>query len=122
MNMKLKVMSMVISLLLSATAAHADMHHGKFHGEAQLATAVAQPSEATIKGITWHCESSRCTASAEDWPGLDSFVKQCRVVAADLGPLTSFRSGGRVASKSELNTCNQSANPSATQLASTAKK
>src|SRR5688572_22532467 len=99
--MKLKVISIVLVSLLAATAAHADMRRGKFVGEAELAAAVAQPKDTVVKGITWHCEGTRCSATANDWPGLDNFTKQCRTVAKELGPLTKFRSGGRIATKSE---------------------
>ena len=107
--MKLTVMSVIFSALLMSTAAHADMRRGKFVGEAVLATAVAQPSEFTTKGVKWNCEGTRCTAVAADWPGLDSFVKQCRIVAAELGTLTQFRAGGRIASKDEVSNCNAAA-------------
>jgi hypothetical protein len=108
--MKLKVISIVFVSFLAATVTHADMRRGKFKGEAELATAVAQPTETVVKGIAWHCEGTRCSASADDWPGLDNFTKQCRTVAKELGQLTKFRSGGRIATKAELSNCNAAAN------------
>jgi hypothetical protein len=107
--MKLKVASIIVISLLAATSAHADMRRGKFKGEAELAAAIAQPKDTVIKGITWHCEGSSCSAAANDWPGLDNFTKQCRIVAKELGQLTKFRSGGRIATKAELSNCNASA-------------
>lgn len=106
--MKLKVVFIVLSSLLTATAVHADVRRG-FKGEAQLAAAVAKPKDAVIKGITWHCEGSRCSAASDDRRGLDNFMKQCRIVAKELGQLTKFRSGGRIATKGELSNCNATA-------------
>ena len=105
--MKLKVMSMIFSALMILGVAHADSHRNDFNGEAVLATAVSQPSETSIKGIMWRCEATNCSATAPDWPGLDSFAKQCKTVARELGTLTKFRSRGRVATKQELGSCNQ---------------
>jgi hypothetical protein len=112
MIMKLKVMSIFVGAFCMA-GAHADMRAGQFMGEVELATPVAESKETVIKGITWKCTANTCSAHAENWPGLDSFMKQCRIVAADLGPLTKFRARGRAASSSELKTCNRNAARSA---------
>ena len=109
MIMKLKAASVIFVALVAATAAQADMRRGKFKGEAELAAAVAQPQDTVVKGITWHCEGQICTALADDWPGLDTFTKQCRTVAKELRPLKKFRAGGRMATKGELSNCNASA-------------
>ena len=73
--------------------------------EATLVTGVAQPTDATIKGMTWHCENTKCVGAA--WSGVDSFVKRCSTVSAALGPISGFRHGGRSADKSEIATCNR---------------
>jgi len=105
--MKLTVMSMLLSVLL-AVPSYAET---KNPGAAVLATPVAQPTETEIKGITWRCESSRCTASKQ-FQGVSSFVKQCRIVATAVGPLVAFNNGSRSATESEMSTCNRLAQES----------
>jgi hypothetical protein len=100
--MKQLVMSMMLSLLLAAPS-YADTNTS---GVATLATAVAQPSDKDVKGVTWRCEASRCVAQ-KDYQGGASFIKQCRNVATEIGPLVAFHNGTRSASESEISTCNR---------------
>jgi hypothetical protein len=109
--MKYLIASAVMSLSLFAPLSHA-AGAKKFSGEIVLATAVSQPSQKTIKGVTWNCEGTRCTAAPQYWSGLDSFIKQCRVVATEMGPLVSFRSGSRVTDSGDIATCNRLAQKS----------
>jgi hypothetical protein len=102
MSMKQIVMSMMLSLLVAAPS-FADT---KPIGVATLATAVAQPSEKVVKGVTWRCEVKQCVAQKE-YQGGASFIKQCRNVATEVGPLVSFHNGSRAATDSEISTCNQ---------------
>ncbi|HTE40098.1 MAG TPA: hypothetical protein VK629_04665 [Steroidobacteraceae bacterium] len=115
--MKLAMMSAVLGVLLVTTAAHADLRKAKFRGTVTLATPVAQKKDVTIKGIVWQCEGSQCVAEADQWPGLDKFARQCKIVAGELGDLTAFHSSGRNATKSELSRCNSAARVGQTQNA-----
>jgi hypothetical protein len=108
-------MSALLGILLVTSAAHADMRRGNYRGSATLATPVAQKTDVTIKGIVWKCEGSLCLAEASDWPGMDKFTKQCRIIAGELGDLTAFHSAGRNATKNELSRCNASARLSRAQ-------
>jgi hypothetical protein len=79
----------------------------KASGEAVLAAAVKEPKDVAIKGVTWRCDTDKCVIVAGDWSGVDSFMKRCSAVATAVGPLVSFRSGGRSADKSDIATCNR---------------
>lgn len=76
-----------------------------FRAEATLAGA-ATKTEATISGAKWTCESDRCVGVG-DRRTLDSFLKECRKVAKELGALSSYSSRGRTMSKSQLASCNK---------------
>jgi hypothetical protein len=102
MNMKHLIASMMLTISLFA-AAHADTRAPL--SEAVLATAVAQAQDTVIKGVTWRCEETKCTGPA--WSGVDSFIKRCSTLSAAIGPLASFRMGGRTTDKSEIATCNR---------------
>jgi hypothetical protein len=107
MIMKPLVMSMLLSVLF-VMPSYADT---KASGEAVLATPVLKPSETLIKGVTWRCESNRCTSMTQI-TGVSSFIKQCRTVATAVGPLVAFNNGTRNASESEISTCNRLAQES----------
>jgi hypothetical protein len=100
--MKQIVMSMMLSVLF-VVPSFADTNTS---GVATLATAVPQPSEKDVKGVTWRCEANRCVAG-KDYHGVASFIKQCRTVAEAVGPLVAFHNGSRTASESEISTCNR---------------
>ena len=100
--MKQLVMSMMLSLMLAAPS-YADTNTV---GTATLATATAQPSEKVVKGVTWRCEATQCVAQ-KDYQGGASFIKQCRNVATEIGPVVAFHNGNRNASVSEIATCNK---------------
>jgi hypothetical protein len=105
--MRPAIFSIVLGASMIVAIASAQAAGNKFSGEAILATPVSQPGEKVIKGITWHCEATRCTAVAKQWPGLDSFIKQCRTVASAIGELVAYRNGSRIADRGELATCNR---------------
>ena len=113
--MKYRALALIAALPFVWSAAGADVK--KFYGEVKLATPVAQASETTIKGINWKCEGDRCTASSSQWKGLDSFIKQCRIVSESLGPLVAFHASGRNADAGEIVTCNKLAKKNETQQA-----
>ena len=78
-----------------------------FRGEATLASPASK--EAVVSGVTWKCDGGTCQAFAERHSTLDSQVKECRKVAAALGPLASYKSRGREMSPGNLNVCNRAA-------------
>ena len=95
--------------LLAVSAAYADAPT-KILGEATLATPLRQVKEFAVKHVAWRCDGEKCVgtgSSARDWQGLDVFMTRCTKVAASAGPLASFSSGGRVADKSDIATCNR---------------
>ena len=108
--------------LLIATAATAAFVSGAamaapapFNGKATLANP-GSAREALVEGVTWTCAGADCTGIAERYSSLDSRMKECRKVAAALGPLASYERRGLAMSKGDLNVCNKAA---ATQTAQT---
>lgn len=80
-----------------------------FRGEAKLAAAVAAAKDVTIDGVAWHCEGDTCVGEAKNRATLDSQMKECRKVAAELGALSGYRSRGRDMSSSSVEQCNKAA-------------
>lgn len=89
---------------LAATAAAAAP--GAFRAEAKLATAVSAPKDVTINGVAWHCEGDACVGAAERFATLDSPVRECKKVAAELGAFTAYSTRGRELSGGTLKVCN----------------
>jgi hypothetical protein len=82
---------------------------GTYHAEATLATAVASATEKDVGGVKWTCEGDKCIGKAERYSSLDSYMKECRKVAAGLGKLTRFYSRGREMTGGDLKSCNSAA-------------
>lgn len=82
---------------------------GPYQAEATLATAVPSAADKDVDGVAWHCEGDKCVGKAERRNSLDSYMKECRKVAAALGKLTRFYSRGREMSPSDLENCNRAA-------------
>ena len=82
-----------------------------YQAEATLATAVQSAADKDVDGVTWHCEGDKCVGKAERRSSLDSYMKECRKVAASLGKLTRFYSRGREMNRSDLENCNRAAVP-----------
>jgi hypothetical protein len=80
---------------------------GPYQAEATLATAVQSATDKDVDGVTWHCEADKCVGKAERRNSLDSYMKECRKVAAGLGKLTRFYSRGREMSPRDLENCNR---------------
>ena len=80
-----------------------------FNGEATLATAVTAPVDATVSGVAWRCEADKCVGQADRYSSLDNPVKECRKVAAAVGPLVAYTTRGRTLSKGSLAACNANA-------------
>jgi hypothetical protein len=80
-------------------------------GQAKLATPVASATTTTVNNVDWRCEGDACVGVSSSPPGLDGFMKECRKVAAALGPLTAYSSRGRVMSDNEVKNCSTAAKP-----------
>ena len=80
-----------------------------YRAEATLATPVQAATEKDVDGVTWRCEGDKCFGKADKRASLDSYMKECRKVAAALGRVASFSSRGKELSKRDLDTCNRSA-------------
>jgi len=107
---KLKL-SMICAMGLGASAIvpAAQAAPSAYQAEATLATAVASATDKEVDGVTWHCEGDKCVGKAERRNSLDSYMKECRKVAAGLGKLTRFYSRGREMSAPDLENCNRAA-------------
>jgi hypothetical protein len=103
--------------LLSAIAAGAALVSGAamasppsaFSGRATLASPATPAKDAVVSGISWRCEGADCTGSAERYSSLDGRMKECKKVAAALGPLAGYTSRGISLSKGDVNICNKAA-------------
>jgi hypothetical protein len=82
---------------------------GPYQAEATLAAGVQSATDKDVDGVTWRCEGDKCIGKAERRNSLDSYMKECRKVAAALGKLTRFYSRGREMSPRDLDNCNRAA-------------
>jgi hypothetical protein len=96
----------VMGLGTSAIVPAAAAANGPYRAEATLATPVQSATEKEVDGVTWRCEGDKCIGKAEKRASLDSYMKECRKVAAGLGKLTRFYSRGREMHGSDLKNCN----------------
>ncbi|PZQ63602.1 MAG: hypothetical protein DI570_08375 [Phenylobacterium zucineum] len=78
-----------------------------FRGEATLKSAATAPQEAVIAGVPWRCDGEACAGSAARKGNLDGLVRECRKVVSVIGPVSSYRSGGRELSDGQLRACNK---------------
>lgn len=76
--------------------------------DATLASPSA-PREAVIEGVAWRCDGDECRGAAERKGNLDGVVRECKKVVAVIGPVASYRSGGRELSDGQLRACNKGA-------------
>ena len=90
-------------------AAFAASAAGPYKAEATLATAVQSATDKDVDGVKWSCEGDKCVGKADRHSSLDSYMKECRKVAASLGKLTRFYSRGREMSQRDLANCNRAA-------------
>jgi hypothetical protein len=97
-------MGLGTSAIVPAAAATA-----AYRAEATLATPVPAATEKDVDGVTWRCEGNKCFGKADKRASLDSYMKECRKVAAGLGKLTRFYSRGREMHGSDLKSCNSAA-------------
>lgn len=90
----------------SAVVLPAAAADGPYRAEATLATPVQSATEKEVDGVTWRCEGDRCFGKADKRASLDSYMKECRKVAAGLGKLARFYSRGREMHGADLKNCN----------------
>lgn len=76
---------------------------------ATLASPVSAPRETVIEGVAWRCEGEACRGAAERKGNLDGVVRECRKVVAVIGPVASYRSGGRELTDGQVRACNRGA-------------
>ena len=102
--------------MLSAIAAGAVLVSGTgyaqsvpYKGEAKLVSATSAPREETIAGVAWRCEGDACIGKAARKGNLDGLVRECKKVVAVVGPLASYKTGGRQLTDGELKACNRAA-------------
>ena len=103
------VCAMGLAVSALAPAASAASSAGPYYAEASLATAAAAATDKEVDGVKWTCEGDKCVGKAERRSSLDSYMKECRKVAANLGKLTRFFSRGREMSARDLDNCNRAA-------------
>ncbi len=80
-----------------------------YRGEARLASAAAAPREEVIAGVAWRCDGDQCEGVAARKGNLDGLVRECKKVVAVVGPVASYKSGGRELSDGQIRACNKAA-------------
>lgn len=101
----LKLAGLVAAALMISSSAMAAAPVAR--AEARLVTPATGPVEKEVGGIRWTCADAKCVGVAVGRPGLDSVMKECRKVAAALGPLASYETRGRAFSAGNLGVCNK---------------
>ena len=79
-----------------------------FHSEAKLANAAGAPASATISETAWRCDAGACVGETAH-RSLDNPVRECRKVAAVLGPLAAYETRGIKLDGGDLKACNVAA-------------
>jgi hypothetical protein len=80
-----------------------------YRGEARLASANSASREAVIGGVAWRCDGAECQGVADRKGNLDGLVRECKKVVAVVGPVASYKSGGRELSDGQVRACNKGA-------------
>ena len=88
--------------------ARADPRHT---AEAVLAAAPAGETRTIIDGRVWKCLGSGCRGVASAAPKSQPALHECQRVAAVVGELALYRTGGRVLDSEALARCNTAAAP-----------
>lgn len=102
MQTKLSSLVFAACVVLAAHPASAQVR-----SEATLASPAATPATVVVDDVTWRCEGAACVGVAERRSGLDSLMKECRKVAAEIGPITAYSSRGRTLSERNVAVCNR---------------
>lgn len=77
-----------------------------FRGEAKLQAPAPASVSQSIAGADWRCDGAACVGVAAHRANLDGLVRECKKVAAVLGPVAAYRSNGRDADSGQLRACN----------------
>ena len=104
--------AVLVSGMAFAGSAAAQPAYGQaaaYRGEARLVSANSAPREETIAGVAWRCEGDQCQGSAARKANLDGLVRECKKVVAVVGPVASYKSGGRELSDGQIRACNKAA-------------
>ncbi len=80
-----------------------------YRGEARLVSASSAPREQVIAGVAWRCEGDQCTGAADRKSNVDGLVRECKKVVAVVGPVASYKSGGRELTDGQVRACNKGA-------------
>ncbi|WP_309089389.1 hypothetical protein [Phenylobacterium sp.] len=106
----LKLMGAIAAAAFVSGAAYAQTPAaGAFNGQATLAAPAQAPQEATIAGVAWRCEGDQCIGQAASHASVDGLVKECKRVAAVVGPIASYKSRGRELTAGQVRACNRGA-------------
>jgi hypothetical protein len=103
------VAAFAASLSLSAAAYAQQPGTSEFNGQAKLAAPAQAPQSATIAGVAWRCEGDQCFGQAARHASVDGLVKECKRVAAVVGPISSYKSRGRELTAGQVRACNRGA-------------
>ncbi len=76
-----------------------------YYAEAKLAAPAAAPITATVSDVSWKCDGDACVGEAIRAP-LDNPMRECRKVAAAVGPLSAFTTRGMKMDAGDLKSCN----------------
>ncbi|WP_183281875.1 CC_3452 family protein [Phenylobacterium zucineum] len=101
--------ALVSGACVSGPAFAQTLSTGEFNGEATLKAPATAPREATIAGVAWRCEGDQCAGHASRRQGVDGLVKECKRVAAVVGPVSSYKSRGRELTAGQIRACNRGA-------------
>jgi hypothetical protein len=108
-TLKISAVAAAFALLASGAFAAPSVATSAYRGEAKLATPVSAPSETVISGVTWKCDGDTCVGAAERHTTLDNPVRECKKVAAQMGPLAGYVTRGREVTGGNLKACNTAA-------------
>jgi hypothetical protein len=93
-------------LALAAGAATAAPALPDGQSQAVLLNPAPHAVEAVIDGRIWRCEGANCVALANDSADQQSIPKECHRAAVWLGKFTSYQTGPKALSDTELSACN----------------
>lgn len=80
-----------------------------YRGEARLATPATGSVQQTIGGVAWRCDGDACQGEAARKGNVDGVVRECKKVVAVIGPVSTYRSGARELTDSQVRACNKAA-------------
>lgn len=99
--------ALVAALTLAAPAAIAK--EAPVWARATLVTPAEAPVTASADGVDWTCTGADCQGVVAKRAPDFALVRECKGVAAALGPLAAFETHGRTVTASQLEQCNKAA-------------